>query len=38
MNTTTKGQIRRETEELERAWSKDPRWRGVERDYSPTRS
>ncbi len=34
MNTTTKGQIRREAEELERAWSTNPRWRGVERTYS----
>jgi isocitrate lyase len=34
MNTATKAQIRREAEELERAWSRDPRWRGVERTYS----
>ncbi|MGZ4137328.1 MAG: isocitrate lyase, partial [Actinomycetota bacterium] len=34
MNATTKGQIRREAEELERAWSTNPRWRGVERTYS----
>ena len=34
MIETTKGRIRREAEELEREWTTEPRWKGVERPYS----
>ncbi|MBI2238484.1 MAG: isocitrate lyase [Actinobacteria bacterium] len=30
-----RGQSRREAEELEREWDTSPRWRGIERNYSP---
>ena len=31
---TTKARIRREGQEIERAWAEDPRWHGIERPYS----
>ncbi len=34
IDTTTKARVRRESEELERQWATDPRWRGIERPYS----
>ena len=34
MIETTKARIRREADELETAWSTDPRWEGIERRYS----
>ena len=34
MIETTKARIRREAEELESAWTSDPRWEGIERRYS----
>ncbi len=35
MNRTPKERIRRQAEELEREWDTSPRWRGIERNYSP---
>jgi isocitrate lyase len=34
MNETTERRIRREADDLERRWTTDPRWQGVERTYS----
>ena len=34
IDTATTARRRREAEELERTWSTDPRWRGIERPYS----